>query len=677
MFNRQQYIFIGSIFFVLLLSVFSVDTTFAQTNLDSTKLLKIVTVSANKIPANFKTSVPIQILNHTTLQEINAESIGDAAKYFSGVLIKDYGGVGGLKTISVRGLSALNTGVLYDGIPVADAQTGEIDLSKFSSTFIQSLELDEANPQQILLPARAYASASILSVATNSFNAVNFAQTKWQAAIKQGAFGLWQPSAGIYLPINKSTILSANTEVLWDKGNYPYSSPNGRFSKDTIRTNTDMKSFQNEINLVKQFKDSTQWQTKLWNYTSQRGLPGSVIFLSNDTVTQRLWDNDFFAQTRYQKKISAYTSLLVSAKYSSLYTRYRDTNPNYNNGKGLDDRYTQQEIYVSAALSHRIGNYFLFSVASDFASTNLTANITPFATPTRSNWWNSIALQYAKTHWQINGSLLSTIISDKTKIGQPVSNKNVLTPTIAASYKLNTESPFLFRIFYKDIFRMPTFNDLYYNFISSITPKLSPEYSQQYNGGITYTKNFNAAVKQFSISADGYYNTVKDKIVSLPSQNLAVWTTYNLGKVHVTGLNINTEANGKFSAIVKWSARIAYTWQQALDADPSDAEYKNEIPYAPENSGSALATVYYKDWTAGYSFLFSGNSYSLGTNAASSEVQGWDTQDISISRLIKLKGFQAAIRGEVNNIFNSSYTIVQYYPMPGRSYKISITFNNL
>ncbi len=82
-------------------------------------------------------------------KEINAENIAEAAKYFSGVLIKDYGGVGGFKTISVRSLGGLNTGLVYDGITIADAQTGQVDLSKFSTTFVQSLELDQANPQQI------------------------------------------------------------------------------------------------------------------------------------------------------------------------------------------------------------------------------------------------------------------------------------------------------------------------------------------------------------------------------------------------------------------------------------------------------------------------------------------------------------------------------------------------
>ncbi len=184
------------------------------------------------------------MLNHEVLEEINAESIADAAKYFSGVLIKDYGGVGGLKTISVRSLGGLNTGLIYDGIPVADAQTGQIDLSKFSATFVQSLELDQANPQQILLPARVYSSAAVLSVATNSFNTTNFTQTKWQAGIKEGSFGLWQPFAGVYLPVSKTLVVSANAEVTGDKGNYPYYINNGMFSQKAYRINSDIQAYQ-------------------------------------------------------------------------------------------------------------------------------------------------------------------------------------------------------------------------------------------------------------------------------------------------------------------------------------------------------------------------------------------------------------------------------------------------
>lgn len=225
---------------------------------------------------------------------------------------------------------------------------------------------------------------------------------------------------------------------------------------------------------------------------------------------------------------------------------------------------------------------------------------------------------------------------------------------------------------------MPTFNDLYYTYNNNIDPKLLPEYSTQYDVGLTYSKDFKSALRQISFSADGYYNFIKDKIVAVPSQNLFIWTMENLGRVQIKGIDINAEANGKFSSKSGWSGRIAYTWQQALDVtDPSSAQYKNEIPYTPAQSGSALTVFYYGRWSVGYSILFSGSRYILGENDLTNQLPGWNTQDMFVGWKISKDDFQLVIKGEVNNIFNEQYDVIKFYPMPGRSYKLSITINNL
>jgi outer membrane cobalamin receptor len=661
---------------LLIIDVHPWVTLFAQQKTDSAKSLGPVVVTGEKKQNPYTAIVPVQVLNHEALQQINAQTIAGAAKYFSGVLVKDYGGIGGLKTISVRSLGGLNTGLVYDGISVADAQTGQIDLGKFSSTFVQSLELDIANPQQIPLPARIYASASVLSFTSNTFNATNFSKSNWIAGLNAGSFGLWQPYAGFYVPVSQNTVFSGNAEATWAKNNYPYYIENGMFSQNAIRKNSDITAFQGELNMANRFRDSSTLQTKIWTYNSDRGLPGSIIFF-NDIAVQRLQDKNIFAQSRYQKKFNPNTTLLISAKYSYLYTKYTD--PNFpNNAGGLDNRYTQQEIYGSAALSHRMGNYFSFSLAADGASTKLTANINNFPAPVRTCLWDNFMLQFSKSHWQLNASLLYTFIGDKTENGVAASNKNKLTPAFAAGYKTNPESPFLFRFFYKDIFRMPTFNDLYYTYISNINPKLLPENASQFDAGITYTKNFRSALSQVNISIDGYYNEVKDKIVAVPSQNLFIWTMENIGKVYITGIDLNAQANGRFSTDWKWSLRVAYTWQKAIDVtDPSSAEYKNEIPYTPQNSGSLLAAFYYKIWSAGYSILASGDRYTLGENDPSNLLPGWITQDLFISCKIPFRNFSMTIKGEVDNIFNERYDVVHYYPMPGRSYQLSLIINNL
>ena len=37
--------------------------------------------------------------------------VAEAVKHFAGVQVRDYGGIGGLKTVGVRGLGAMHTGV--------------------------------------------------------------------------------------------------------------------------------------------------------------------------------------------------------------------------------------------------------------------------------------------------------------------------------------------------------------------------------------------------------------------------------------------------------------------------------------------------------------------------------------------------------------------------------------
>ncbi|MBO9204711.1 MULTISPECIES: TonB-dependent receptor plug domain-containing protein [Niastella] len=642
---------------------------------DSVKTLEKVTVGSQRKKPTFTAITPAQSLNRQTLQQINAPSVGDAARFFSGVLVKDYGGAGGLKTVSVRSLGAQQTGVTYDGIAASDAQSGQIDLSKYSVTFVQSIDLQQANAQSLLQPARGYAAAAVLSINTLSFSTEALQHTRWQAGLKAGSFGLWQPAAGMNLVLPKQMAIGVNAEALVSKGNYPYYIDNGSSSLHTKRENGEMRSFQGEVNLLKQFKDSATWQVKLSGYNSSRGLPGVVVFY-NERSVQHLWNSDYYVQSRYRKFFNKNTTgLLVSAKASRSYTKYTD--PDYlNNAGGLDNRYTQYEYYLSAALSQQIKERLTLSAASDAAYSKLNSNMSDFAYPARKSFWNSLAVNYTRPLWQINGSGLLTTINDQVKTGAEANTISKLTPAVAFSGKLSANSPFMLRLFYKHVFRMPTFNDLYYRVIGNVS--LQPEYARQYNVGLVYCTSFKGAIKHFSISADGYYNSIKDKIVAIPNKNLFVWTMLNLGKVNIKGIDVTAEADGALSKQVAWSSRIAYTFQHALDVtDPSTVTYKNRIPYTPDHSGSALLSFNYRHWTTGYSLLFSGTRYVLGENNPYNQLDGWGIHDVFVSRQINIKQYGLQIKGELNNVTDEKYDVVRYFPMPGRSWKISLLINNL
>ncbi|OQP65690.1 TonB-dependent receptor plug domain-containing protein [Niastella populi] len=645
----------------------------AQTG-DSTKLLNKVTVSALKKKNNFTAATPLQSLNSETLQQLNAPSVGDAARYFSGVQVKDYGGVGGLKTVSVRSLGAAHTGILYDGIPASDVQSGQIDLSRYSTTFVQSLDLQQAQLRQLLQPARAYSYGAVLAINTPVMYVNTFAGKQWRAGLKAGSFGLWQPYGGVQLPLARNMSVNISSEAVFSKGDYPFTIENGPDSEKSRRQNAGMRSLQGEINVAKLFDDSAVLQVKLFGYHSNRGLPGTVIFY-NDRSVQHLWNKDLYFQTRYRRSLGKHTGFLTAGRYSNNYTRYTD--PDYlNNQGGLDNRYTQREAYAATAIDHKIDDRITIAASSDVSYAWLSSNMPAFVQPTRWSFWNNMSLQFNGRLWQLTGSLLLSTVNDKTTTGTAAATINKLTPSITGNLRLGERSPFMMRLFYKHVFRMPTFNDLYYNMIGNTS--LRPEYARQYNAGLVFSKQFSDALKHLTIGIDGYYNLVNDKIVAVPNKNLFSWTMLNLGRVDIKGMDVTAELSGQITGAVSWFSRIAYTYQRAIDiTNPASVYYKNTIPYTPDHSGSGLFSLQYGRWSGGYSLLFSSTRYTIGENNPFNMLDGWGTQDAFLSWAKNMKAFRMQIKASIDNLLNKQYDVVRYFPMPGRSFKISLQLNNL
>ena len=98
------------------------------------------------------------------MQATGTLQVSDVIKYMSGATVKDYGGVGGLKTVSVRGLGASHTAVAYDGIIITDNQTGQIDLGKFSATQAESVRMVSGPDNDLLQPASLAAQAAVISI---------------------------------------------------------------------------------------------------------------------------------------------------------------------------------------------------------------------------------------------------------------------------------------------------------------------------------------------------------------------------------------------------------------------------------------------------------------------------------------------------------------------------------
>lgn len=631
------------------------------------KELKEVKVTGQTVTK--RSIIPSQKISTQDFKRYSADNVADAIKGLSGVNVKDYGGIGGLKTVSVRSLGANHTGVFYDGIQINDAQNGQVDLGKLSLNNLEEIVLFNGQPDNLLLPARAYASASVLMITPLRPQVNKEKPFQIKVGVKAGSFGLFEPMLEWNQRINDSWSYKINAFNTHANGRYKYKIEGDGSTDLFTRNNSDINALQTDASVYYVGKDSSNLTLRVNYYKSERGLPGAVIFY-NDYAAQRLWNEDLFAQGKYEKKWKNSLQLLLNTKVSQSYTRYLD--PDYLNSAGeLDQRYKLKEYYQSAAISYQPLSGLEVSYAIDGAVNQLSTNLYQFAYPTRLTLLQAAAGKYTIGRSVFQASLLNTTIKEWVKTGEAAPSKSVYTPTIMYSVTPFENPGLQLRAYYKEIFRNPTFNDLYYTRIGTID--LKPEYTKQYNLGATFSKNYtNRSLAYFVITADVYYNTVKDKIIAVPNRDLFSWSMRNLGKVDIRGIDLSAKA--RYHVSNKWDALLSanYTYQDALDVtDPGSSYYEDRIPYTPRHTASMNAGITNNKLGLYFNQILSSQRYYLSENIPVNNVPGFGTTDASLSWMFKAYNLPFSSSFELNNLFDKRYAFVRSYPMPGRSVRIS------
>jgi outer membrane cobalamin receptor len=657
----------------LAFSFFLLYATISAQQIDTTKVYKIpeITVTETADRSEVRSATPLQILTSQRISGLQALQVSDVVKYFAGLTVKDYGGIGGLKTVSVRSLGANETAVSYDGVTLTDSQTGQIDLGRFSIDNVDLISLNNGQPDNIFQPARQFASASLLNIRTKKPYFERNKKLNGLFTFKAGSFGLINPSVLFEQKISKIFSTSISGEWLSAKGNYPYKIRYGNALTDSssteIRQNTDVKNVRVEGTLFADFSEKENAFMKIYYYSSDRGLPGATIFYNAENSSkQRMQDYTFFVQTHYQKEFSKYWMFQANAKYNDGYLHYLD--PTYlNSDEKIDDHYRQQEFYGSAAALFRAFKHLSFSMSTDAAFNTLSADLSEFSFPHRFVWLTDLAAKYVNQRLFVTANFLGTVTQDVLQIGSSTQHYERLSPSLSMSFQPFESRDFRIRMFYKNIFRQPTFNDLYYPLVGN--GNLKPENANQYNFGFTYSVGFKDIVPLIKLTIDAYHNDVWDKIISFPNKNTFGWTTLNLGKVSIDGLDATVELSRKTTLILA----SAYTYQRALDVtDPTNGSYMNQIPYTPRVSGSGRVGLEMPWFNVYYAMLWSGHRYALFQNYAENRLPGYIDHSLSFKRDFQLKTGILSTNLEILNLLNENYTIVRYFPMPGRSVRASI-----
>ena len=636
---------VGSLFG--LYSIFLCSNSYAQSVLPEVA----VEDSAAFRRALISSASPLLHFSSANIRDLGLKSGAEALRLANGVTVKDYGGLGGMKTVSVRNLGAEHTGVLYDGVPVSNCQAGQIDISRFSTDNINAIRMGIGAPTEMLTPASAEPFSGNLYLTTPNDDKAS------ELELSYGNWNTINTSARFSKRIINSFVNYSHTD-----GDYPFTLTNGTLKTHERRNNGRTDAVNGEINASRDFATESNHRShlsaKLYYYYSDRQLPGGVIYYNNE-AHERLWDENCFVQAKYELQLGRQWEMQFIGKYNHSWNKYFD-------GNQIDDgeitmhtyRYRQDETFLSVGVNYRAArtnDRLQMAVVVDETWNTLRNNIPEVGRKYRTTTYSTLRIRYHE-HWFTANASLSYTFLNETR------NQKRFTPSVSMSVKPWNERQIFVRASWRQAFRLPSFNDLYYYRLGN--RDLRPERTNETNIGLTYSGHLPAG--QLSLTADAYLNRVHDLIVAFPTT--FAWKMYNYGKVDIKGLNVMAEYRQK-SVMVN----VGYNLNDARNITASStSRYSRQVPYTARHSGNASVIWQNRLVNVGYALQWMGKRYSSLMHERQYRLPSFDDHSLTLTKIFMVSKRHCEVSLMCKNILDRQYEIIQFYPMPGRSFFLSV-----
>jgi iron complex outermembrane receptor protein len=206
-------------------------------------------------------------------------------------------------------------------------------------------------------------------------------------------------------------------------------------------------------------------------------------------------------------------------------------------------------------------------------------------------------------------------------------------------------------------FRIPTFNDLYWN--PGGNQNLVPESSYQIDlgqrlefGGMTFSLN-------------GYYIATEDMIRWLPHSS-GIWSPSNVDEVRIYGLEGELAVTHPIQRKqnIEFKANYAYTVSE-------DMATREQLIYVPFHRANASVAYSFSQFGLFYQHLYNGPVSIIG-----GELKGYQVANVGINYSPELDGkLQYRVGITLNNVFNTYYENVALRPMPNRNIQTQLLLN--
>jgi len=620
----------------------------------------IETRSKSNSAINFS---PNKIVAQQEIQIASPLQLSEVLNFSPGINIRNYGGLGAMKTVSIRGSGSMRSLILLDGMPLNSSQNGSFDLNNIAVSMIDNIEVIRGGASAIF---GGNAIGGAINIRTNSLDdkvlALNLGYGSFNELTVNFAKNMIMESK--YVERQNSFItnyLSVNVDFQRSDGDFPFTF--NQFGKDEAfkRENSDYTNFGGTISGKIYFSDWSIWGRGIFS-TVDKGVPGAILQGTVNQSNARWEEGNYTLLLNANRFFSEKSELTISGVFRNSKTLFKEfsmaTLPEHNfllNDFGLTARYN----FTTLGLFNEIvgsGNYSTLS--GDMLDKNLDGFVDRI----------SFALGYrVENNLQFSNQILS--LNAGARMDNNIENssddssnyKTTFSGTVGGIYAIKN-FPIKFRGNISHNFRFPNFNEMYYRFYG--TENLLPEKSNNFNLGFFFDL-FNL----FDVNVDGFHIDTRDMIISVPTSPMT-WQAMNLAKTVSNGLEFSLSLLNEIKFI--HSFNFNYTLQKTLDKSANSITFNKQLSYIPQEIFNYFLTVRLGKFILGTRGEYSSYRYLQDDNSPNAILPQYFVNDIFVERRFTVSNYSLKIRFECKNIFDERYEIISNYIMPGRQFRGTI-----
>jgi iron complex outermembrane receptor protein len=604
---------------------------------DTTRVIAEVTVEAARLK-NFTSGQHLQVLDSNLLAD-GSRNLADILSKNTTVFIKSYG-LGSLATPSFRGTGSSHTAVLWNGFNLQNSMNGTADLA-----LITPFLLDEA---------------TLLAGASSAL---------FGSGAVGGSIHLNSRPRFARQPLSGSVGLSA--------GSFGYLGQHGAFRISKRKWETALKFFRHTANNNFTFRNLAEYGAPVQRQQNaalaQWGLSQDAYFRPNE---RQLLAVRLLHQNSRRQISPSMTTDASQARQSDQATRlaaewnrsgpkneqtvraaFFDEKLDYQDPKvSLTSHSRTKTLFVEAENLYRWGK-LQFNSGGHFAR-----YVAQSRNYRQGNSEQTRMAVFQSVKVQNRSQTVVAVVNVRQELYG--SRLAPICPSVGLEYLFGRH--WVVKGQLARSFRLPTFNDLYWQ--PGGNPTLKAE--NGWNAENTWQWQQKSDKQDIDIRITAYTSQVNNWIIWLPTGNF--WSPANIARVWARGLESHWRYGYRLAANHQLAVSSAWNVVRSTNKNRTDAEgYNRQLIYTPIWQGNARAEWSWKNWTLAPEGQWTGKRFYTSDNRMS--LPAFGIYHLSVQYRYKHKRYSAQVNARAENLFNTGYQLIAWRPMPGRNYSVQLT----